>query len=685
MATRTQAAQPTIGKSTTAKPPTGKAGATKAPAAKPTAVNKAKAAQAAVRKIAADVAAASADRAATTAAHAGTAPRPAIDGAQYLPLNLIAPSPANPRKRIGQAALEELADSIERLGVLQPILVRPRAAAKRGQPLYEIVAGERRWRASTLLAERLGQRDIATIPAIVRAIDDFEALQIATVENLQRENLHPLEEAEGYEALLLKPVHGADFSPPRTRGYTVDELAARVGKSRSYIFGRLKLCGLCPEARDAFFADRIATKAAEAIARIADPAVQASVTAAVLQGWGGEPLTFRQTLEHIQRNHTMRLGSVQWMLDDAALHPAAGPCTTCPKRSGANPELFGEHAIADDLCTDIDCFKAKGAALHAGVLALHQADGHTIVAGAEARALLPTADATPRGHYRLDAACAAALSHKPLGELIRDTIEPAAILAVDVESAAAIVECVTSDNARAALRALDLLRDDDPAAGQRPAHDDTAAAGNDEDGSEPHTPTATQADGTPTERQRAAATQARQRESAIERRWRTTAIDEIVRQITAPGSDADNADTIAGETVQRLIARELLRGGDFSLRALFDQIELLPFPFRADPDAPFDQPAADELLDDLDLPDIHRVILAALARLGTGIDDSQHTTLTAAEGADLSLVRLAREFIVSTEEHTQAAAAAIDAEASPQTPEAALAAAVTSEQPAPAE
>lgn len=148
-----------------------------------------------------------------------------------LALEAIVASKTNPRKHFDAAALKELAESIAKHGVLQAILVRPNGADGK----FELVAGERRWRAA-----KLAQLD--RIPVTVRELSDTEALELQVVENLQRTDLHPLEEAEGYES-LMKCQH-ADG-----RTYTADEIAAKVGKSRSYVYSRLKYTALCKEAR----------------------------------------------------------------------------------------------------------------------------------------------------------------------------------------------------------------------------------------------------------------------------------------------------------------------------------------------------------------------------------------------------------------------------------------------------
>ncbi len=151
---------------------------------------------------------------------------PAAPGRAVLALPIEALERAvQPRKRFDDARLDELADSIREHGVVEPILVR-RAGAQ-----YRIVAGERRWRA----AQRAGLREI---PAIVREASDREAFEIALVENLQREDLNAVEEAEAYEVLA------------REHGLTQEAVAARVGKDRSTVANALRLLRLPPAVRD---------------------------------------------------------------------------------------------------------------------------------------------------------------------------------------------------------------------------------------------------------------------------------------------------------------------------------------------------------------------------------------------------------------------------------------------------
>jgi ParB family chromosome partitioning protein len=144
-------------------------------------------------------------------------------GLRFIPIELLRPNPNNPRKHFAEAELEDLARSIREKGLLQPLVVRPRINGE-----FEIVAGERRWRA----AQRANQHEL---PAVVRDLSDGEALEIALIENIQRSDLNPLEEARAYQQLIDQ------FT------YTQHQLADAVGKSRSHVSNTLRLLHLPPE------------------------------------------------------------------------------------------------------------------------------------------------------------------------------------------------------------------------------------------------------------------------------------------------------------------------------------------------------------------------------------------------------------------------------------------------------
>lgn len=168
---------------------------------------------------------------------------------RHIPIAQIAPNPDQPRKNFAETELKELADSIREKGVLQPILVR----AVQGKPyLYEIVAGERRWRAAKLV-------NLAEIPALVKTLDDENAMEIALIENVQRENLNAIEECAAYENLMSKC------------GYSIDDVSKLIGKSISYLRNNLRLAGLPAAVRQMVIDGRLSASHARTIAVADDP------------------------------------------------------------------------------------------------------------------------------------------------------------------------------------------------------------------------------------------------------------------------------------------------------------------------------------------------------------------------------------------------------------------------------
>jgi ParB/RepB/Spo0J family partition protein len=174
---------------------------------------------------------------------------------ELIPLTAIAPSETHiqqlRRKRYDLETLKDLAASIGKLGVQQPGVVR-KLKAMRGLASYELVAGERRWRASRLA-------DTAHFPAIVRELTDAQVLEIQLVENIQRETLHELEEAVGYEELM------------KVGSLSAEQVAEKVGKSRSWVYSRLNLLRLDGAARQALEEGRLDVSRALIVARVTDP------------------------------------------------------------------------------------------------------------------------------------------------------------------------------------------------------------------------------------------------------------------------------------------------------------------------------------------------------------------------------------------------------------------------------
>ena len=154
---------------------------------------------------------------------------------RHLPIEKVAPNPDQPRRSFDAGKLEDLANSIREKGIIQPLIVRSDPAR---DGYYQIVAGERRWRAAQMA-------QLHEIPVLVRDFDDTEMLEVAIIENIQRADLNPVEEASGYRQLI------------DTFGHTQDQLARALGKSRSHIANQMRLLGLPQEVLDLLEADRL--------------------------------------------------------------------------------------------------------------------------------------------------------------------------------------------------------------------------------------------------------------------------------------------------------------------------------------------------------------------------------------------------------------------------------------------
>lgn len=291
---------------------------------------------------------------------------------QPVDVTSLHPSPTNPRKTFAGERFDQMVQSVRDNGVIQPLLLRvwpanqPIAATyAHGFPAYEIVAGERRYRAALAAG-------IDVVPGLVRDLDDRQVVELQMVENLQREDLVELEEAEGYHLMM------------RDYGYTADDLAARIGKSKAYIYGRLKLLDLCEKARDAVRSGEIPASIGLLIARIPAKALQMQALADVSQG----EMSARTAAAHVRARYMLELKSAPFPRDDAQLLPKAGTCTDCPKRTGNQVDLFSDIDNAD-VCTDPDCYRDKRAAHMRREQAKIEARGGKVISGKEAEELMP--------------------------------------------------------------------------------------------------------------------------------------------------------------------------------------------------------------------------------------------------------------------------------------------------------
>ncbi|WP_224030289.1 ParB/RepB/Spo0J family partition protein [Paraburkholderia caribensis] len=282
----------------------------------------------------------------------------------FMPLDSIRPSPTNPRKRFSEAAQAEMIASVRKHGLLQPMLLRPWP----GEPgLFELVAGERRHRAASVA----GLKDV---PVLVRDLSDDEVLHIQIVENLQRKDLHPLEEADGYKVLS-------------DRGHTLEQIADEVSQTKTYVAQRLKLCALNASSRKLFFDEKLTAKTALMIARLPTD-LQDKAAKTISSGYGGQPMSVTSASDYVQREFMLRLDQAPFKTSDAQLVPAAGACGPCPKRTGNQSDLFGD-VKSKEVCTDPSCYAKKRDASTAQKRAEAEASGRTVIAGKDAKVTQP--------------------------------------------------------------------------------------------------------------------------------------------------------------------------------------------------------------------------------------------------------------------------------------------------------
>ena len=196
----------------------------------------------------------------------------ASSGSLSLPISQVETCSSQPRKRFDDESLQELADSISQHGIIQPLTVR-----KLSSGYYQIIAGERRWRAARLAG-------LQEVPVIVIEADDRKAAELAMIENLQREDLTPIEEAEGYQVLM------SQYS------MTQEETAQRVGKSRSAVANALRLLNLCPPVRAMVEDGRLTNGHARALLPLS-PALQETTAATILKN----DLSVRQTEQLVKK------------------------------------------------------------------------------------------------------------------------------------------------------------------------------------------------------------------------------------------------------------------------------------------------------------------------------------------------------------------------------------------------
>jgi ParB family chromosome partitioning protein len=260
-----------------------------------------------------------------------------------LPLALLTESTTNPRRIFEENALKELAETIRTQGVLSPLLVRPL-----NERSFEIVFGARRYRAAQMAG-------VATIPVRIKNLTDAEVLEAQLIENLQRRDVHPMEEANGFRALL-------HLDEPK---YSIDQIAAKTGKGAAYVAARLKLTELTPAVVEAFYREEIGVGHALLLAKLQPEQQEQALAACFKEDWsaGGQKakrilLPVRNLQFWIESNVLLILKMAPFDKRDGELVPAAGSCVDCPKRTGHNKLLFSEMG-KQDACTDPTCYQGK--------------------------------------------------------------------------------------------------------------------------------------------------------------------------------------------------------------------------------------------------------------------------------------------------------------------------------------
>jgi ParB/RepB/Spo0J family partition protein len=259
---------------------------------------------------------------------------------QFVPVTQLRESPTNPRKHFDMRALGELAASIKDRGVLQPLLVRPLPKGKPGE--LEIVAGARRYRATKMAG-------LSDIPVIVKNLTDEEVVVIQLIENAQREDLSPGEEADAYAALAAK-------------GLSPAQIAEELKKDRSRVAKYLKLAGLAGKVKEAMASGVLPVDHALAIARIPDPKLQEAALGRIVEDFGAEkpilgvvPLQIARRI--IEEEFMTDLSLAFFDPEDATLSPL-GPCSKCPYLSGNDRDLFGD-VKGRQVCTNPKDFRLK--------------------------------------------------------------------------------------------------------------------------------------------------------------------------------------------------------------------------------------------------------------------------------------------------------------------------------------
>lgn len=261
---------------------------------------------------------------------------------KFIGMDQLRESLSNPRKVYEEKALNDLADSIKIKGIVQNLVVRP---LKETLADYEIVAGSRRYRAAKIAG-------LKAVPCVVRNYSDAEVLEIQVIENNQREDVHPLEEGEGYAALL------------KVEGYTVEAIAGKIGRSDKYVRERLQLAQLCDKGKDLYQKDILKYTHCRILSRLTKEQQEEAIKEIVREDYltSGKHSLAVKSLEYWVESHIeKKLGSASFPLDDKTLNKDMGACIGCIKNTASDGQLFPEYTAkaSKGVCLKPECFNIK--------------------------------------------------------------------------------------------------------------------------------------------------------------------------------------------------------------------------------------------------------------------------------------------------------------------------------------
>lgn len=258
----------------------------------------------------------------------------------FIPLEQIVPSKTNPRKIFNDAELNEMAKTIKSFGLINPVTVRSLNGKAKGKLKYELVAGEKRLRASKIAGSK-------TIKALIEELTDEQVIEIQIIENLQRSDIHPMDEANGFKVLI------------DSKKYTQETIADKIGKSKQYIHDRLKLKDLIPEGQKYFLNNDLVIGHALLLCKLQKDDQKKALEHISNEGKNKSKYfdTVRQLRSWIDNNILLDLHKASFEKDNTYGDKLLS-CKQCPKRTGFNKLLF-DDIDKKDYCTDPACFHQK--------------------------------------------------------------------------------------------------------------------------------------------------------------------------------------------------------------------------------------------------------------------------------------------------------------------------------------